>query len=117
MTHEQQKQHFEGFVHRMRNIQLQKGNDYANEDRLSNFKLAGAIAGVSAEINCLNQIATKVARLGVLLHNQLAPNNESIRDSVIDLANYAMLLDMIIQDNASIPTDQFGISAESHQMD
>ena len=117
MTHEQQKQHFDNFVHRMRNIQLEKGNDYANEDRLSNFKLAGAIAGVSAEINCLNQIATKVARLGVLLKGDKTPNNESIRDSVIDLANYAMLLDMIIQDNASIPTDQFGISAESHQMD
>lgn len=77
---------------------FKKSEDYANEDRLSNFKLAGTIAGGSAEINCLNLIATKVARLGVLLNSGKAPNNESILDSVLDLANYAVLLNMILID-------------------
>lgn len=81
---------------------FKKGNDYANSDRLSNFKLAGAIAGGTAEVNCLNMIATKVARLGVLLNSTGTPNNESIEDSILDLANYAVLLGMILEDKQDI---------------
>lgn len=97
----QQTAHFNSMVERMRDILFKKGNDYANTDRLSNFKLAGTIAGGSAETNCLNLIATKVARLGVLLNSNGTPNNESIRDSIIDLANYAVLLDMIVAEKES----------------
>lgn len=98
MTNEEQVKHFEIITNQMKEILLQKGNDYANTDRLSNFKLAGTICGLSAEINCLSLIATKVARLGVLLNSDKAPDNESINDSVIDLANYAVLLSMILFD-------------------
>jgi len=38
-----------------------------------------------------------VARLGVLLNGQI-PSNESIKDSIIDLANYCVLLDELIED-------------------
>ncbi len=98
MTLEQQQHHFERMINKMAGIMMSKGNDYANEDRLSNFKLAGAISGISAEVNCLSLIATKVARLGNLLNSKEKPNNESIRDSVLDLANYAILLDMILSE-------------------
>ena len=76
-----------------------KGDDYANQDRLSNFKLAGAISGGNAETNCLNLIGTKVARLGVLINSKGKPNHESIEDSILDLANYAVLLSMIVSEN------------------
>jgi hypothetical protein len=98
MNKEQQQAHFERVINRMAEIMMSKGYDYANEDRLSNFKVAGAISGISAEINCLSLIATKVARLGNLLNSKEKPNNESIRDSVLDLANYAILLDMILSE-------------------
>lgn len=98
MTIDQQHRHFERMINRMAEVMMSKGNDYANTDRLSNFKTAGAIVGVSPEINCLSLIATKVARLGVLLNSKEAPNNESIRDSVLDLANYAVLLDMLLSE-------------------
>lgn len=98
MTLEQQQQHFERMINKMAEIMMSKGDDYANNDRLSNFKLAGAISGISAEVNCLSLIATKVARLGNLLNSKEKPNNESIRDSVLDLANYAILLDMILSE-------------------
>lgn len=97
MTLEEQKEHFDLFVIKMKEIIFKKGNDYANKDRLSNFKLAGAISGISPEVQCLTLIATKVARLGVLLHSEKV-ENESIKDSVIDLANYSVLLDMILDD-------------------
>jgi hypothetical protein len=102
MTIKEQEKHFEEYVVRQKAIMLNKGNDYANEDRLSNFKLAGAVAGNTPEINCLNLIATKVARLGVLLRGK-EPANESIRDSVIDLGNYTALLDMLISEQTHEP--------------
>jgi hypothetical protein len=98
MTQEQQLKHFEEITAQMKEILFKKGNDYANTDRLSNFKLAGNICGLKAEQNCLSLIATKVARLGVLLNSNKVPNNESIQDSVLDLANYSILLSMILKD-------------------
>lgn len=98
MTLENQILHFEDFTAKMKEIILKKGNDYANEDRLSNFKLAGNICGINPNLNCLSLIATKVARLGVLLNTDKTPNNESIEDSILDLANYSVLLSMLIAD-------------------
>ena len=99
MTKKEQMAHFGYITGEMRKTLFSKGDDYANEDRLSNFKLAGAISGGDARTNCLNLIATKVARLGVLINTDKEPNNESIEDSVLDLANYAVLLSMIINEN------------------
>jgi len=82
-------------------VLISKGNDYANADRLSNFKLAGSICGLKPELNCLSLIATKVARLGVLLNSDKV-NNESIEDSVLDLINYAILLKMLLNKNVSL---------------
>lgn len=98
MNKKEQEEHFEEFVSKMADTMLNKGDDYANADRLSNFKLAGAITGVGAKMNCLNMMATKVARLGVLLNSKDAPKHESVRDSLLDLACYATLLDQLIED-------------------
>ena len=99
MTKKEQIAHFGYITGEMEKVLFSKGDDYANEDRLSNFKLAGAITGGDARTNCLNMIATKVARLGVLINSKNEPNNESIEDSVLDLANYSVLLLMIINEN------------------
>jgi hypothetical protein len=100
MNIEEQDKAFETMVCIMKQTLMKKGNDYANTDRLSNFKQAGAIVGIKPEQVALNLIAIKVARLGVLLNADYQPFNESVKDSVLDLANYAILLDMIIQDTA-----------------
>jgi hypothetical protein len=98
MNQKKQEYIFNQTVDKMRDIMLSKGNDYANEDRLSNFKLAGSICGLTPQQNCLSLIATKVARLGVLLKEKSEPNNESIEDSLVDMANYTLLLIMILKD-------------------
>lgn len=98
MKRQTQEEIFDETVAQMRTIIFSKNEDYANEDTLSNFKLAGAIIGLTPEMNCLNHIATKLARLGVLLNTTNEPNNESIDDSLNDLANYAILLKMIRRD-------------------
>ena len=100
MDKKRQEQLLDEFHAKMKQVLTSKGSDYANEDVLSNFKLAGNICGLSAELNCLSLIATKVARLGVLLNSKGNPKNESIKDSVLDLANYAVLLNMIIDENS-----------------
>jgi len=114
MNIQYQKAHFKALTERMEDILFKKGNDYANQDRLSNFKLAGTIAGGSAELNCLNLIATKVARLGVLLNSGKAPNNESIQDSIIDLINYGVLLDMIVSERAINDAPSWDADGVSH---
>lgn len=98
MNRQTQEKCFKELVSKMENTLLKKGNDYANEDKLSNFKLAGSISGLKPEVQCLSLIATKVARLGVLLNSDKEPNNESIQDSVLDLVNYGILLSMILSD-------------------
>lgn len=94
MNLKQQQKFFDEFTIKMSELMLRKGRDYSGLDRLSNFKIVGDITGVSAEITCLNLIAIKVARLGQLLNGK-TPNNESIDDTIIDLANYSLLLAMI----------------------
>lgn len=105
MNKEQQQIAFEEIVFNCREIMLNKGDDYANEDRLSNFKLAGSIVGLNAELNCLSLIATKVARLGVLFNGNI-PKNESVDDSIDDLINYSILLKMIKKDGLHTNEDK-----------
>lgn len=91
----------EDIFQEQRKLLTKKGNDYAGADLLSNFRLAGMMVNQNSQhpdaINCLNLIGTKVARLGQLLNTSSNAQNESIHDSVIDLANYAVLLSLILK--------------------
>ena len=100
MTYVDQEKSFAEFTQSMQDTMFRKGNDYGTEDRLFNFKAVATITNTTPELACLNLIATKVARLSVLLNspNKL-PNNESIDDSILDLANYSILLKMIKDDS------------------
>ena len=98
MTKEQQQAHFQKVVDKCAKIMLSKGDDYAGSDRLSNFKDVGQVCGTSGRVACLHLIATKVARLSQLFTGKI-PNNESIEDSILDLINYGILLDMLVADS------------------
>ena len=109
MTRETQSKLLGEFYAEKKNILKLKGEDYANEDVLSNFKTAGANIGISAEQQCLSLIATKVARLGNLLSGK-TPNNESVSDSILDLSNYTDLLYCLVneQEENLITQDDLG---------
>ena len=98
MNKQDQEAYFNAFVEKMRATMLAKGDDYAGQDRLDNFKRAGAITGIGAPMQCLSLIATKVARLSSLIGGNKDPRNESVDDSILDLTNYSVLLAMVIQD-------------------
>ena len=93
MTKEQQKKLIKECFEQRMEIMRKKSEDYSNgKDVLSNFKGSGANIGLTAEMQILSLISTKVARLSVLLKSDKVPQNESIDDSIKDLANYTDLL-------------------------
>jgi hypothetical protein len=101
LSAEHRDEMIEDIFNEQRKLLTKKGNDYAGEDVLSNFRLAGMTVNQNTRhpdaINCLNLIGTKVARLGQLLSSSSDVQNESIQDSVIDLANYTVLLSLILK--------------------
>lgn len=97
MNKQTQKELFETFVGMQRDLLDKKWDDYATDDRLSNFKLSGPMVTIKPEQVCLSLIAIKVARLGQLLSGKI-PKNENIDDSILDLANYAFLLHCLRKD-------------------
>ncbi len=76
-----------------------KAGDYATEeDTLSNFRFTGGVLAAAirmgvqgTDLAFLALISTKLARLMVLLGKSGPPNNESVRDTFVDLANYVVL--------------------------
>lgn len=98
MTRDEQIEYLDQQFGKIHATLAKKGNDYANADRLSNFKYSGDITGVSAVKATLLMVAIKVARLGNLLDSPMAPNNESIEDSIQDLQGYSLLLGMVVED-------------------
>jgi hypothetical protein len=98
MTAQEQELAFDMIAAEIESTLFSKAQDYANQDRLSNFKLGGEIIGSNAQMQCLALISTKVARLGNLLSSGKIPNNESIADNAKDLTCYGILLQMILRE-------------------
>jgi hypothetical protein len=85
---------FDMLLAEMRELHDRKNNDYAqNGNPYSNFEEAAAVAagfsGVDAVFASL--IGVKLARLRELTSAKKTPNNESVNDTRIDLAMYAVL--------------------------
>lgn len=76
-----------------------KGDDYANDDRLSNFKESACLLNTTAFKVCLNQIAIKISRIVNLIDREA--RNESLEDSLQDLTTYSLILQMIHKDEAA----------------
>ena len=97
MTKSEQHEHFITFASRMSETMLSKGNDYAGDERLANFKLVAKIAQIPVEKVFMVMLATKVVRLGNLTSGG-QPNCESINDSLLDNANYSVLFDAFLNE-------------------
>ena len=98
MTSAELESNFLNFVAKQQSILAKKGNDYSNQDRLSNFKMVGSINDLSPQRVISILIGIKVTRLGNLLANGATPENESLRDTVLDLANYLFLADCALSE-------------------
>lgn len=83
---------FEAVVAQMVRTHRSKRADYAIDgDRYSNFREAAKAVGITTDTGIEYMIATKQARLKALTTNGRGPENESIRDTLLDRAVYATI--------------------------
>ncbi len=72
-------------------------------DALSNLKLVEALGCCTTEQGILARMCDKVSRLSTLTNNNTkgrenVENDESIRDTILDLINYAVLLEAALKE-------------------
>ena len=97
MDHNTYAQLHKTLVGRALELSLNKSNDYADQDVLSNFKrLSKAAEALNLQINtpygyAMFMALMKLDRINNLIRLHKDPNNESTEDSFIDLINYVIL--------------------------
>lgn len=93
-----QKTYLKSFTLNMNTMLIAKGSDYSgNGDTLRNFRSLEP-AGYEATHAILFRINDKVNRLASLLNSRNSPNYESLEDTCLDLANYAALLSLCLNE-------------------
>ena len=87
-----QSERFYELLDYMREIHDAKRHDYANEeDVFANFRSC-EMAGIPAWKGCCVRIGDKFSRImGFAKKEKLKVKDESIKDTLIDLANYAII--------------------------
>jgi hypothetical protein len=97
MQPEQRKQ-IECMLESMRTTMLTKGHDYAGEDTLANFREANKI-GISTPKSIYVRLSDKYMRLSRFLNtDDLQVKDEQIEDTLLDLANYAVLMSVALKE-------------------
>lgn len=80
-------------------ISRKKNSDYANKnDPFQNFRVA-EVFGIPVETGLVVRMSDKMSRISNLVKREAVVGDESILDSLSDLANYAMILRMWIESN------------------
>lgn len=85
----------------MLDITLAKNSDYApTDDALSNFYMVENLGLTTAENWILVRLSDKLSRIANLLKNEskTSVKDESIEDTLIDMANYAIILKILLED-------------------
>jgi len=72
-------------------IAIKKSTDYTTTSPFENFEKVALATGLQVEDIFHVFIATKLNRIRNLVDNGKPPENESISDSILDLATYAVL--------------------------
>jgi len=78
---------------KMKEIHAQKNHDYAGEeDSFKNFRMCENMGLCSVETGIMVRMSDKMSRIANLLEKENAVKDESITDTLIDLANYSIIL-------------------------
>lgn len=79
-----------------------KNSDYASdEDAFANFR-ACEVYGIDPKMAIVTRMSDKMIRIANLLKRQNKVADESIHDTLSDLANYSMILSLFIEDEAKL---------------
>jgi hypothetical protein len=88
---------FSETLDQMKKLHLSKNEDYASSSSMNPFyNFDKTLFILEQFVNERDKvfvwpIANKLARLAILLNSIKKPNNESIEDSLIDIANYVII--------------------------
>jgi len=97
MNYKSEKELSEKFFKECHSILLKKANDYAkDEDVFSNFKKIAFTCDIPIEKTFVMFMEVKLARIMELIKKDA--KNESTEDSLKDIANYACLMALFIQE-------------------
>ena len=93
--------HFDCLVSQAKELMDNKNADYTNDAGgsggcLSNFIKAEEFGVCSAEQGIMVRFLDKAARLSTLIRREAKVADEKLRDTVIDIVNYAVILDFIM---------------------
>jgi hypothetical protein len=111
MTKKQYMEFHEKMCARMVDITKRKNADYsgAGDDPFNNFRHIGNLVQMPnvCEIGFLTRMSDKFSRIGSFISNgQLQVKDESVTDTLLDLANYCILLAGFILSKQQTPTVQ-----------
>ena len=99
MNYQEEMNHATEFFNNCLGTMRKKASDYAKaDDVFSNFKKMSYTCEVPAATPFLMFMTVKIARIVELTNENKTANNESIEDSLKDLANYACLLSIYLRD-------------------
>lgn len=116
---------FDALLATMKELHDKKNKDYAGDvDPLANFTIAEEF-GVPAWLGCLIRLSDKFSRVKVLARKEYTESTapavltETIEDTLLDLANYALLtiilrrkhvaiLDIAVADDGGVSSDGTG---------
>ena len=84
---------FKKELDKMYKIHINKNNDYAGKkDPYRNFRYCEEMGVCSVEQGLLVRITDKIARITNLLNTKQKVKDEKIEDTLLDLANYSVIL-------------------------
>lgn len=95
---------FQTELETMSSITEKKNADYAEDtNALANFNQIESITNgmITAPEGILVRMTDKLKRIGALLYRDPRVSNEALEDTVIDLANYAVILKICLKDRAA----------------
>jgi len=85
-------------IAKLESLIINKGDDYAGEERLDVFYDVANLLDISPVEVSLVFIVTKILRIKNLIKSDAEPNFENIRDSFCDLQCYSLLSEQIFLD-------------------
>lgn len=90
---------FDALLQLMGTIRDAKAHDYsADSSSLGNFNLSATVVGLAPSTTVLVRMCDKLARVGSLVKKGRAEvKDESIRDTLLDLANYSLLMILLLE--------------------
>jgi hypothetical protein len=80
-------------LRRMKEIHEAKSHDYSgDEDAFRNFRLCEELGLCPVELGILVRMTDKLSRVTNLMNTEARVNDEKVTDTLIDLANYSIIL-------------------------